>query len=552
MTLVFSAGTSDFSELQEMPGVYLVDKSLFIKEALLETDKAILISRPRRFGKTLNMSMLHAFLSNPKSRPWFEKLKINQHPDIMAQLGQHPTISLSFKDAKQQSFKEAKEYLIETMSKVFRQFSFLRATLMPHEQANFDRILEKKPKGYELNQSLASLSQWLSEHAKKRVWVLLDEYDAPIHSAWQYGYYKNMVAFMQSFLGAVFKDNSYLHRGVMTGILRVSRENIFSGLNNVSVYSMLHPKYGEYFGFTDPEVDLICERGDLQEQRENIRAWYNGYQIRNIQLYNPWSIVKYCTDKEFKPYWVNTSSNAIVKKIIAGSGVEIKENFEKLMQGQSISVSIDEHSVLPGVEGDESEAIWSFLLFSGYLKVIHHEFKGTKAQCEVSIPNQEIQYLYEDQLSKLFATGFSANEYLDTLQALTEGNVPQFAEYLQNYLETSMSYLDAGTKKPERFYHGFVLGLLVALKETYEVRSNRESGFGLYDVMMIPKDSSKLGIIMEFKVTKSKKLLNSEAQKALEQIDSRNYEAELNARGINKILKLGIVFFGKMVLVKAG
>lgn len=553
MTLVFSAGTSDFAELQETPGVHFVDKSLFVKEALLETDKAILISRPRRFGKTLNMSMLYQFLSNSNSRPWFEKLKIHQYPEIMAELGQHPTIFLSFKDAKQQSFKEAKEHLTETMSKVFRQFSFLKENLMPHEQANFDRILNKKPRGFELNQSLASLSQWLSEYSQKRVWVLLDEYDAPIHSAWQYGYYKNMVAFMQGFLGAAFKDNSYLHRGVMTGILRVSRENIFSGLNNVSVYSMLHPKYGEYFGFTDPEVDLICELGDLQAQRENIRTWYNGYQIRNIQLYNPWSIVKYCTDREFKPYWVNTSSNVLVKKIIAGSGGDIKEKFEQLMQGLSIIIDIDEHSVLPGVEGNETSAIWSFLLFSGYLKVISQELgSGTSYKVTVAIPNQEIARLYDAQLSQLFGPNFSPNEYLETLRALTEGHVSQFEDYLQNYLETSMSYLDAGTKKPERFYHGFVLGLLVALKETYEVRSNRESGFGLYDVMMTPKDPSKLGIIMEFKVTKSKKLLNLEAQKALDQIDARNYQAELEARGIKKILKLGIVFFGKKVLVKAG
>jgi len=551
MALVFSSGTSDFAKLQETPGSYYVDKSLLVREIFSETDEAILISRPRRFGKTLNMSMLHHFLSNKNSRSWFEKLKINNHPEIMAQLGEHPCISLSFKDAKQESFKEAKEFLAETMSRLFENFLFLRDFLLPHQQANFDRIMNKKPRGYELNQSLATLTQWLSEHSKKRVWVLLDEYDAPIHSAWQYGYYKSMVAFMQGFLGAAFKDNSYLHRGVMTGILRVSRENIFSGLNNVRVYSMLNEKYGEYFGFTNTEVDLICELGDLKQERENIRTWYNGYQIESLQLYNPWSIVNYVTDRILKLYWVSTSNNLIVKKIIAGAGPEIKENFEKLIQGQSITVKIDEHSVLPGTEGDEEEAIWGFLLFSGYLKVTHVELKGIKAQCTVSIPNQEIQYLYEDQLSKLFAPSFSAQNYLETLRALTEGNVAQFSKYLEEYLETSLSYLDAGRKKPERFYHGFVLGLLVSLKDSYEVRSNRESGFGLYDVMMIPKDKLKLGIIMEFKVADSKRLLLKEAEAALEQINSRFYETELRARGISKILKLGIVFFGKKVLVKA-
>ena len=554
MVIKFASGVSDFADLRTRPDLYFVDKSLFIREVFLETDAVILLPRPRRFGKTLNMSMLFNFLSNPDSKPWFEKLKINKYPEIMAELGQHPTIFLSFKDAKQKSYLDMLAYLAGVMSKLYEKFIFLFDHLTPNQKNYFTRILEKKGEGSELSQSLFSLSEWLSIYSKKLVWVVLDEYDAPIHAGWQYEYYSDIVSFMQSYLGAAFKDNSYLYRGVMTGILRVSRENIFSGLNNVRVYSMLSPKYGEYFGFTDPEIDLICELGDFKQERENIRSWYNGYQIQNIQLYNPWSIVNYATDQVLKPYWVNTSNNIIVKKLIACSGESVKEKFELLMQDQSVIVDIDEHCVLPGIEGNETEALWSFLLFSGYLKVMGVEFVGTKARCLVGIPNLEIKYLYQDQLSQLFPSAFSSDNYLKLLQAFTEGDVPRFSYYLENYLQTSMSYFDAGREEPERFYHGFVLGILVALKETHEVRSNRESGLGRYDLMVIPKDKNKLGIIIEFKtaISGEEKEMQRELQDALDQIETQNYQAELISQGVTKILKLGIVFYKKQMILRAG
>lgn len=551
MAIKFSPGTSDFERFFESPEAYYVDKSLFVREIFTEPYMVVLIPRPRRFGKTLNMSMLYQFLSNPKSKPWFEKLKINQHPDIMAELGNHPTIFLSFKDAKQKTKQEALDYLAGVMSETYAKFRFLQEKLESDQQKIFTRILEKRPEGSDLNRSLLSLCQWLFTYFNKRVWILLDEYDAPIHSGWQYDYYKDIVAFMQGFLGAAFKDNSYLHRGVMTGILRVSKENIFSGLNNVSVYSMLHPKYGEYFGFTDPELDLICELGDITQEREEIREWYDGYQIRNIHLYNPWSIVKYVTDRELKPYWVNTSNNLLVKQLIACSGESVKEKFETLMQGQSVIVDIDEHCVLPGVEGDETEALWSFLLFSGYLKVMGVENIGTKARCLVGIPNLEIKYLYQDQLSKLFPSAFSSENYLKMLRALTEGLVGDFQDFLRDYLETSMSYLDAGREEPERFYHGLVLGLLVSLRETHWVRSNRESGLGRYDIMVIPKDKNKLGIIIEFKAVRRVERLEQEAMLALDQIENQKYETELRDQGISKILKLAIVFYKKQMVIKS-
>ena len=555
MVIKFASGVSDFEKLSERSDLCYIDKSLMVRDIFLETDAVILLPRPRRFGKTLNMSMLFNFLSNPDSRPWFEKLKINKYPEIMAELGQHPTIFLSFKDAKQKSYLDMLAYLAGVMSKLYEKFIFLFDHLTPNQKNYFTRILEKKGEGSELSQSLFSLSEWLSTYSKKLVWVVLDEYDAPIHAGWQYEYYSDIVSFMQSYLGAAFKDNSYLYRGVMTGILRVSRENIFSGLNNVSVYSMLSPKYGEYFGFTDPEIDLICELGEFKQERENMRAWYNGYQIQNIQLYNPWSIVKYVTERTLKPYWVNTSNNIIVKKLIAGAGSDIKKLFENLMQDQAVIVNIDEHCVLPGVEGDESEALWSFLLFSGYLKVMGVELVGTKARCLVAIPNLEIKYLYQDQLSKLFSPVFTNNNYLHMLGALTSGDVENFEYHLQNYLKTSMSYLDSGREEPERFYHGFVLGLLVSLEPTHQVISNREAGDGRYDLMIVPKDIKKLGIIMEFKACRlknpSEQDLELQADKALAQIENNNYQAELAHRGIKNILKLGLVFYKKSLVIKS-
>ena len=550
----FLIGSSYFPEIRNDPQAYLVDKSLLIKDIFEEKDKVILIPRPRRFGKTLNMSMLAEFTGNPESKSLFDGLLISKHLEIMAKQGTYPTIFLSLKSAKQTTYVETLAYLREVMSSTYEKFMFLKEVIPPHQQSIFDNILYKKSETAELRQSLRTLMQWLCEHFKKQVVIILDEYDAPIHSAWQYDYYKEMVSFMQGYLGDAFKDNPYLFRGVMTGILRVSRENIFSGLNNVSVYSMLNPKYGEYFGFTDAEVDQVCADFDLLKAREEIRRWYNGYKVGEVQLYNPWSIVKYCSEKIFKAYWVNTANNLIIKILLARSSEVVKSKLEQLMRGEEVKVLIDEHALLPNVDGSDSDSIWSFLLFSGYLKILSLEYKGIKALCSVAIPNQEIQYLYEEQLSSLFnSSSFSPEKYARMLNALIEGEIAEFSRDLQNYLETSMSYFDAGREEPERFYHGFVLGILVALKETHEVKSNRESGRGRYDIMIIPKDRSNVGIVMEFKIANSgsEADMNTALDEAFEQIESKHYESELKAAGIQKILKMAAVFHKKTLKIRA-
>ena len=551
----FLIGSSHFSGIIKTPNAYYVDKTLFIKEVLEEVATVLLIPRPRRFGKTLNMDMLAEFTGNPESKSLFDGLLISNYPDIMAKQGTYPTIFLSLKSAKQTTYAETLAYLREVMSSTYEKFMFLKEVIPPHQQSIFDNILYKKSETAELRQSLRTLMQWLYEHFKKQVVIILDEYDAPIHSAWQYDYYKDMVSFMQGYLGDAFKDNPYLFRGVMTGILRVSRENIFSGLNNVRVYSMLNPKYGEYFGFTEAEVDAICESFDLMPERENVRRWYNGYQVGQVQVYNPWSIVNYATDRVFRPYWVNTSNNVIVQTLIARSSDVVKSKLEQLMRGEHITVLVDEHALLPNMDGTGSDVLWSFLLFSGYLKAISCKLGlGTDYQVEVAIPNEEIERLYYSQLSKLFNPSlFSPESYTRMLNALIEGEIAPFSRDLQNYLETSMSYFDAGREEPERFYHGFVLGVLVALRETHEVKSNRESGRGRYDIMVIPKDRSKIGIVMEFKIANSDSEIdmNAALDEAFEQIESKQYEAELKALGIQKIIKMAAVFYKKKMRIRA-
>jgi hypothetical protein len=339
----------------------------------------------------------------------------------------------------------------------------------------------------------------------------------------------------------------------LTGILRISKEGMFWDLNNLTVYSMLSSFYGQYFGFTEEEVDWVCEQASLVNQRDSVRLWYNGYKFGDLNIYNPWSIINFAKNRTLEPYWVNTGSSAIIEALIAKTSDHFKSDFEVLIQGGILTKSIDERIVLPEINSNAEDAIWSFLLFSGYLKVLAIEYKGIKASCSVAIHNQEIKYLYEEQLSSLFnSSAFSPENYARMLNAFIDGNTTSFSNYLQQYLDTSMSYFDAGRQEPERFYHGFVLGALVALKETHDVRSNRESGDGRYDIMVIPKDRSKIGIILEFKIAESDspESMTKALDEAFEQINNHGYEAELKALSIQKILKIGAVFYKKKMIMR--
>jgi len=358
-----------------------------------------------------------------------------------------------------------------------------------------------------------------------------------------------MKTFMQGFLGSALKDNSAVYKSILTGIMRVSKEGLFSDLNNITTYSMLSDFYGSYFGFTDQEVDWICQEANLSNQREQVRAWYNGYQFGEFNIYNPWSIINFAKHKKLEPYWVSTGSSPIIEDLLAKSSDEFKSDFEDLIQGKSIKKSINEKISLPEINDRIEDAIWSFLLFSGYLKIISQQSTNQNPLCEIQIPNEEIKGIYLGYFAGWLKKS-NPRQSQRMLEALVTGEIKTFEELFTDYVKNTLSYFDIQGTEPEKFYHALVLGMIVTLENTHQILSNRESGFGRYDLMIIPKDISKLGIIIEFKSVKQEALLGAGADAALKQIENKNYQAELESRGISKILKLAIVFFGRRVLIK--
>jgi len=559
MTVDFGIGISDFANIINSKFTY-IDKSLLIKELLEDASNVILFPRPRRFGKTLNMTMLRCFLDIrgiEKNKDLFKDLKVSHYPEIMKHQGKYPVIYLSLKEIKKDNYDKAMGGIKVLIQKLLTAHLDLYEELAPHYQARFDRLLNLTAPEEELTQSLEFLSEILEKKYAQKVWILIDEYDTPIHAAWEFDFYKPMKIFMQGFLGAGLKDNTAVYKSVLTGIMRVSKEGMFSDLNNVTCYSMLSNFYGPYFGFTESEVDWICEEADLKDQREKVREWYNGYKFGELNIYNPWSIINFAKNKTLGPYWVKTGSSQLIEDLMAKASDGFKFDLEALIQGRSITKPIDENISLPEITDRVEDALWSFLLFSGYLKVVSYITTNQNPLCQLQIPNEEIKGTYEGYvLSWLQKSSSGSRQGQDMFDALLLGNVAIFSKIFTNYLQETLSYFDLSTGKdkthPEKFYHALVLGMLVYLKNSHQVVSNRESGTGRYDVLIIPKDISKLGIIIEFKVADSEldQEMNKEADLALRQIDAENYQAELNARGINKILKLAIVFFGKKVLIK--
>ncbi len=559
MGVKFAIGTDNFEEIIRKKATY-IDKTLWIKELIEDFASVTLFPRPRRFGKTLNLSMLRYFLEAPRPtldtqgspsisyQYLFDNLLVSKHPEIMAHQGQYPVIFISLKEIKKDSYANAMKAISLLIQELFFSHQSLREALPSPYQDRFDRLINLSASEEELSKSLHFLSQILENAYQQKVWILIDEYDTPLHAAWEYDFYPQMKSFMQGFLGSALKSNNALYKSVLTGILRVSKEGLFSDLNNIKVYSILSARYGEYFGFTDTEVDHLCEMADLTHQREAVREWYNGYRFGEFNIYNPWSIINFLTDHRFEPYWVNTGSSAMIEKLIAKASGDLKADFEVLIQGGTIIKSIDERIVLPDLNSNTEDAIWSFLLSSGYLKVIHQELTNQAPICHIQIPNKEIQGIYQSYFMA-WLKKYSPKQNQLMLESLISGDIPLFEEFLTDYVENSLSYFDTQGTHPEKFYHALVLGMLVFLQDSHQILSNRESGYGRYDIMIIPKDLSKLGIIIEFKSVKKEELLAKAAEDALAQIHQKNYQAELHNRGIQHILKLAIVFYGKKILI---
>ena len=566
-------GVDDFKKIIT-DGYYYVDKSLLIKELLDVKAEITLIPRPRRFGKTLNMSMLKYFFEKEASQTGhsnlqlFDGLQIAKHPEYMKHQGQYPIIYLTFKDIKSDNWNDCYDLLRDVIADEYRRHNYiLNAKILDEgEKETFRQIIDQVAMQVHFQNALKNLTKYLFEFYNQKPIILLDEYDSPIHAGFVHGYYEKIISFMRGFMCAGLKGNVNLAYGVVTGILRVAKESIFSGMNNLNVHTLLSDHYADKFGFTEPEVKNLLEEYDLESKLNEVRAWYNGYRVGQpihsilpqkgdwdsfTMVYNPWSMLHFIQNRgTFGAYWVNTSDNRIIQELIRKASEDVKKDLELILAEKSVNKTIAEDISFPAIYID-SNALWSFLVFSGYLTWQSRELMQVKCQADLIAPNHEVLDCLKTLINQWFSESMGSSTYQNMLAALAQGDIPAFQRYFQQSVVDSVSYFDVTKKTPERVYHAYVLGMLVGLSATHEVKSNRESGFGRYDVCLIPKDISKPGTIIEFKAFNKRedKNLAAAAKSALTQIEEKCYESELRSRGIQKIIKLAIVFEGKKVLI---
>ena len=551
-------GISNFKEIIE-DEYYYFDKTEFIENLFEEVSKIKLFTRPRRFGKTLNMSMIKYFFdieNKNENKKLFENLKISEN-EYFEKQGTAPVISISFRNYDESSWENGFEMIKNTISDLYDEFEFVKENLSVRKKEKYDSILFNRATEATWKLSLLDLTKYLYEYYGKKVVVLIDEYDQPIIDSYVKGYYQEAISFFKTFYGVVLKDNNYLEMGIMTGILRVAKENIFSGLNNLRVHTILDNRFTEYFGITESEVEKVLKDFNLEFELQDVQKWYNGYLFGDIKVYNPWSIINFLNDEKLKPYWVNTSGNELIKLYLKKLKNEIFDDFSKLLNREEIYKRINENMTFSNLESNYSKNIWNLFFHSGYLTL------GKKIEddgmCYLKIPNEEILKMFSEMFIEIYFEDYEKFLYMSN--ALREGNISDFEKYLKEVLLENVGIFDVSGIYREQFYHGLMLGIILILKNEYEITSNNFAGKGRYDLLLKPKnlEKRKEGIILELKVVnaienlsedKIFEKLENECDIALQQIEEKEYASVLKNSGVENVLKIGIAFFGKEVAVK--
>lgn len=548
-------GIDDFKKIRD-EHYYFVDKTDFICQLIDKHSAVTLITRPRRFGKTLTMSMLEYFFSIEKetqSRHLFDGLSIEKSgQEYMAQRGQYPVIFLTLKDIKNPSWtswERMLSFLRLFLAQVYDKYRYLREMEDNHgiQARLFDHIVQGEATEDELALSLSNLMAMMQQYYGKKVILLIDEYDAPIQQAWESGYYTGCIGFMRQFLSSALKTNDALEFAVLTGVTRISKESIFSGLNNLKVCSVLDEDYADIFGFTAD--DVVRMASDLQHEGElpEIQDWYDGYRFGGQEIYNPWSVINFFDQGQIGDYWINTSGNSILHQLLQSRSLQQEKDLYALLKGQSVPAVIRESLVYEDLR-KYKDALYSMLVTTGYLTVVEKKRMAGGPYCRLQIPNKEIRDAYQFEVLQRMSDTLAVSDLYAMLEALLCGDAETFSDDLQRYIAQFVSTYDAANK--ESFYHGLLLGMTALVLSDYTVESNRESGYGRFDLAIFPKEVGRIGVIMEFKVAASESEMEDKAQEALQQIEDREYVTEFQKCGVKEVWKYGIAFCGKKIVVR--